>query len=484
MSKKKVQTLNELLEELLVLEDQQPYDIPENWVYVRLGKVVEFQGGSQPPKSVFKDEQLDGYIRLIQIRDFKSDKFKTYIPKELAKRTFEENDVMIGRYGPPVFQILRGLSGAYNVALMKATPVKCLMDNDYLYYLLQVPFIQSPVIKESHRTAGQTGIRKELIEGFVIGLPPLNEQKRIAEKVERLLSKIEEAKQLIEEAKETFELRRAAILDKAFRGELTRKWREEHPDIENAEVLYDKIISLIKPKKFEIIEEQSEYIPCKWKWVRLGEVVQVNPPKKKLNEVSEEQKCTFIPMPAVSDKTGKIEEPEEREYRKVKKGYTFFLENDVLFAKITPCMENGKSAIARQLKNGFGYGSTEFHVLRTSEYVNEQYIHYLVRSQRFRAKAKREMTGAVGQQRVPKEFLLNYPFPLPPKEEQDAIVNILDDIFAKDNCSKFNLQLESELDILKQCILSKAFRGELGTNDPSEESAVELLKEVLQEQVK
>ncbi len=98
MSKKKVQTLNELLEELLVLEDQQPYDIPENWVYVRLGKVVEFQGGSQPPKSVFKDEQLDGYIRLIQIRDFKSDKFKTYIPKELAKRTFEENDVMIGRY--------------------------------------------------------------------------------------------------------------------------------------------------------------------------------------------------------------------------------------------------------------------------------------------------------------------------------------------------------------------------------------------------
>ncbi len=467
-----------------MLEDQQPYDIPENWVYVRLGKVVEFQGGSQPPKSVFKDEQLDGYIRLIQIRDFKSDKFKTYIPKELAKRTFEENDVMIGRYGPPVFQILRGLSGAYNVALMKATPVKCLMDNDYLYYLLQVPFIQSPVIKESHRTAGQTGIRKELIEGFVIGLPPLNEQKRIAEKVERLLSKIEEAKQLIEEAKETFELRRAAILDKAFRGELTRKWREEHPDIENAEVLYDKIISLIKPKKFEIIEEQSEYIPCKWKWVRLGEVVQVNPPKKKLNEVSEEQKCTFIPMPAVSDKTGKIEEPEEREYRKVKKGYTFFLENDVLFAKITPCMENGKSAIARQLKNGFGYGSTEFHVLRTSEYVNEQYIHYLVRSQRFRAKAKREMTGAVGQQRVPKEFLLNYPFPLPPKEEQDAIVNILDDIFAKDNCSKFNLQLESELDILKQCILSKAFRGELGTNDPSEESAVELLKEVLQEQVK
>ncbi|AOO62481.1 MULTISPECIES: restriction endonuclease subunit S [Bacillus] len=481
MSKNK-KTIEELLEEAVVPKEEQTYEVPENWVYFKFTSIFDVQGGTQPPKSQFVDEEREGYVRLVQIRDFSSDKYKTYIPNTQKLRKMKEEDILIARYGASIGRILTGLSGAYNVALAKVVYPKGKVDKKFLFWLLKSEHFQIPLMGISR--SAQSGFNKNDLSYFKMPLPPLNEQKRIAEKVERLLSKIEEAKQLIEEAKETFELRRAAILDKAFRGELTRKWREEHPDIENAEVLYDKIISLIKPKKFEIIEEQSEYIPCKWKWVRLGEVVQVNPPKKKLNEVSEEQKCTFIPMPAVSDKTGKIEEPEEREYRKVKKGYTFFLENDVLFAKITPCMENGKSAIARQLKNGFGYGSTEFHVLRTSEYVNEQYIHYLVRSQRFRAKAKREMTGAVGQQRVPKEFLLNYPFPLPPKKEQDAIVNILDDIFAKDNCSKFNLQLESELDILKQCILSKAFRGELGTNDPSEESAVELLKEVLQEQVK
>ncbi|UQX45541.1 restriction endonuclease subunit S [Bacillus velezensis] len=481
MSKNK-KTIEELLEEAVVPKEEQTYEVPENWVYFKFTSIFDVQGGTQPPKSQFVDEEREGYVRLVQIRDFSSDKYKTYIPNTQKLRKMKEEDILIARYGASIGRILTGLSGAYNVALAKVVYPKGKVDKKFLFWLLKSEHFQIPLMGISR--SAQSGFNKNDLSYFKMPLPPLNEQKRIAEKVERLLSKIEEAKQLIEEAKKTFELRRAAILDKAFRGELTRKWREEHPDIENAEVLYDKIISLIKPKKFEIIEEQSEYIPCKWKWVRLGEVVQVNPPKKKLNEVSEEQKCTFIPMPAVSDKTGKIEEPEEREYRKVKKGYTFFLENDVLFAKITPCMENGKSAIARQLKNGFGYGSTEFHVLRTSEYVNEQYIHYLVRSQRFRAKAKREMTGAVGQQRVPKEFLLNYPFPLPPKKEQDAIVNILDDIFAKDNCSKFNLQLESELDILKQCILSKAFRGELGTNDPSEESAVELLKEVLQEQVK
>ncbi|AKF31612.1 MULTISPECIES: restriction endonuclease subunit S [Bacillus] len=488
MSKKK-KTIEELLEEAIIPEEKERFVIPKNWIWTQTGSITDVIGGGTP-KSTVKEYFEDGDIPWLTPADL-SGYNDMYISR--GKRNITEvglanssakilpsNTVLLSSRAPIGYVTIASNDICTNQGFKSFLPSNAYYP-EYLYWYLKfsTTYLESMASGTTFKELSGSKCKE-----IALPLPSLNEQKRIANKVERLLNKVEEAKQLIEEAKETFELRRAAILDKAFRGELTRKWREEHPDIENAEVLYDKIISLIKPKKFEIIEEQSEYIPCKWKWVRLGEVVQVNPPKKKLNEVSEEQKCTFIPMPAVSDKTGKIEEPEEREYRKVKKGYTFFLENDVLFAKITPCMENGKSAIARQLKNGFGYGSTEFHVLRTSEYVNEQYIHYLVRSQRFRAKAKREMTGAVGQQRVPKEFLLNYPFPLPPKKEQDAIVNILDDIFAKDNCSKFNLQLESELDILKQCILSKAFRGELGTNDPSEESAVELLKEVLQEQVK
>ncbi|WP_350346571.1 DEAD/DEAH box helicase family protein [Heyndrickxia faecalis] len=401
--------------------------------------------------------------------------------KKSSAKLFPKDSVAIAMYGATIGKLgILGIDAATNQACAVGVP-HFLMDKDFMFYYF---FYQRKTLIDLGKGGAQPNISQTIIKDFPHLLPPLKEQKRIVNKIKQLLSKIDEAKRLIEEAKETFELRRAAILDKAFQGELTRKWREQHPEIESAEVLYNKIIRFTKPKNVSSNVEQKLNIPDTWKMVRLGEVVQVNPPKKKLEEISDQQICTFVPMPAVSDKTGKIESPEEKEYAKVKKGYTFFLENDVLFAKITPCMENGKSAIAKNLKNGFGFGSTEFHVLRTNEYINERYLHYLVRSKKFRLEAKGEMTGAVGQQRVPKEFLVNYPFPLPPKEEQNAIVDILDEIFTRDDIAYRIIETKYELETLKQSILSKAFRGELGTNDPDEESAIELLKEVLQEQVK
>ncbi|MCZ0702969.1 restriction endonuclease subunit S [Natronobacillus azotifigens] len=146
-------------------------------------------------------------------------------------------------------------------------------------------------------------------------------------------------------------------------------------------------------------------------------------------------------------------------------------------------MENGKTAIAKNLHNGFAFGSTEFHVLRANPLVNTKFVYYLLRAKQFRLQAKAEMTGAVGQQRVPKAYLENYAFPLPPKEEQDRIVEILEELNIRELKLKEISGLENQLFILKQSILNKAFRGELGTNDPAEESALTLLKEVLQEKI-
>jgi len=134
---------------------------------------------------------------------------------------------------------------------------------------------------------------------------------------------------------------------------------------------------------------------------------------------------SFVPMAAVDEQAGVISICEERLLADVLKGYTAFEDGDVLFAKITPCMENGKAFLARNLTNGFGFGSTEFHVLRPGDRVLDEYIYHLVRQPRFREEAKRNFTGTAGQQRVPKTFMENVLVPLPSLSEQRRIVGIL-----------------------------------------------------------
>ncbi|MBA3386233.1 MAG: hypothetical protein H0T95_06380 [Chthoniobacterales bacterium] len=120
-----------------------PATNPKGWPKTTLGEIIEFVGGSQPPRETFTYEPSSDTVRLVQIRDFRTDAFKTLIPKELARRFFEADDVMIGRYGPPVFQILRGLSGSYNVAFMKALPRGEVLKDSFSTYCKNNAFIHS-----------------------------------------------------------------------------------------------------------------------------------------------------------------------------------------------------------------------------------------------------------------------------------------------------------------------------------------------------
>jgi type I restriction enzyme S subunit len=144
-----------------------------------LGEVVKFIGGSQPPLSNFRNTHKEGYIRLLQIRDYKTNKYETFIPIELARKFCNKEDIMIGRYGPPVFQILRGLDGAYNVALMKAVPSKEI-DKDYAYHFLKQDSLFNFVDKLSQRSSGQTGVDLQELRTYPIKLPNMTEQIRIA----------------------------------------------------------------------------------------------------------------------------------------------------------------------------------------------------------------------------------------------------------------------------------------------------------------
>lgn len=220
------------------------YGLP-HWQQYKFSDVVNIIGGSQPPKSDFRSEYHDGYIRLIQIRDYKSDSHIVYIPIKKAKRFVNPTDVMIGRYGPPIFQILRGLEGAYNVALMKAEPKDNLIDQEYLYWFLQNYKIYNYIEAGSDRTAGQSGVNKKHLENYPILLPTLDEQKELIKEIVKLFGLAERIESTVESAQKRVNLLTQSILAKAFSGELTAEWREQHQDlitgVNSAEALLAKI---------------------------------------------------------------------------------------------------------------------------------------------------------------------------------------------------------------------------------------------------
>ena len=154
---------------------------------------------------------------------------------------------------------------------------------------------------------------------------------------------------------------------------------------------------------------------------KLGEVCLINPKSCTLRDDTE---VSFIPMTKVGEH-GEFDASEIKNYSEVKKGFTNFQNGDILFAKITPCMENGKGAIAHNMKNGIGFGSTEFHVLRPdTDKITSEWLYYLTTWKAFRKEAERNMTGSAGQKRVPKTFLENYVVNLPDIDTQKSETSV------------------------------------------------------------
>lgn len=185
-----------------------------------LGKVCEFVGGSQPPKEVFEKEPTADNIRLIQIRDYKTDKHIVFIPRSMAKRFCSVDDVMIGRYGPPLFQILRGISGAYNVALMKAVPNESRLSRDYLFYFLKHSDILQFVIYHSDRAAGQIGVTKETLEPYPIAVPSHDAQERAVGIIMELESETQRLESIYQQKIAALDDLKKSLLHKAFTGAL------------------------------------------------------------------------------------------------------------------------------------------------------------------------------------------------------------------------------------------------------------------------
>lgn len=206
--------------------------IPDTWVEVSIGEMFKFSGGSQPPRSTFVSSPRQGYVRLIQIRDYKTGKYATYIPIKLARKFCDKDDIMIGRYGPPIFQILRGLEGAYNVALIKAIPQNNLL-KQYGYHFLKNPKLFRFIESLSQRTSGQTGIEMEELKNYPLPIPPKHEQ----EKISNILDLWDRSITLTEQLLASKQERRAWLIQQLLTGKRrlpgfrrSKKYRETHFD--------------------------------------------------------------------------------------------------------------------------------------------------------------------------------------------------------------------------------------------------------------
>ncbi|WP_146492513.1 restriction endonuclease subunit S [Vibrio sp. T20] len=409
--------------------------IPESWVFVELYEAINIIGGSQPPKSEFHSEFKEGLIRLIQIRDYKSDAHKVYIPLEKAKRFVSPDDVMIGRYGPPIFQILRGLEGAYNVALMKAVPIQGVLDNKYLFHFLNNRDIYNYVDSASDRTAGQSGVNKSHLEKYPVGIPPLAEQKVIADKLDELLAQVESTKARLDAIPAILKSFRQSVLAAAVSGKLTEEWRGAN----------DVALS-------------------SWQTVKVGDFVQAIEAGKSLKCIEtppNQNEYGIIKISAVT--WGVYDESESKtlpsndlfiENRRVKVG-------DLLISRANTMELLGNPVIVHSVTKNLMLSDKVLRLVM--EEANKPWVSIFLRSKAGRKEIESRSTGnQMSMRNIGQKALLDIGLPKATESEQAEIVRRVEELFAF--ADKVEAQVnaaQTRVNNLTQSILAKAFRGEL-----------------------
>ena len=433
--KEKALTPEEKLAQALVPDVEQTFRIPNNWKWCYLDSFTNIKTGKKDAN--YGSEGGKYYFFTCASEPIRCDGY-----------SFDGKFIILAGNGDiGNISIYNGQFEAYQRTYVLG--VNEHISAEYVYYYFKYRWVDYNEDKVFGTAIPY--IRLGNLQFFPVPIPPLAEQQRIVDRIESLFAKLDEAKEKAQAVVDGYEDRRAAILHKAFTGELTEEWRRNNGISKDD---WDKAV--------------------------LSDVCKINPTKADVKSLPDDMEVSFFPMPALSEIYGAITEPQTRPLGEVRTGFTNFSEGDVVFAKITPCMENGKSAVIGQLVNGIGFGTTEFFVLRCSNRLFNRFLWHLVRNRCFRDEAKAVMTGAVGQQRVPKSFLENYPIALPSVEEQIEIVRILDACFEKELKVKETAeQVIDQIYSMKKSILARAFRGELGTNNPNDEPAIELLKRTL-----
>ncbi|MFZ3384148.1 MAG: restriction endonuclease subunit S [Candidatus Methanoperedens sp.] len=398
---------------------------PKGWEVKRLGEVCEVIGGGTPSKA--NNEFYGGDILWATVRDMKGE-IITDTEYKITKDAVKNSSTNIIPKGNVIIATRVGLGKicliehdtAINQDLRGIVPInQNRLSVDFLYRWFQS--IAYKIVDEGTGATVQ-GVKLPFIKSLPIPLPPLPEQKRIV-----------------------------AILDETFES-ITKAKENAEKNLNNAKEIFESCLQSVFENKGEGWEEK-----------KLVDICEIKPPKSEArNKLKETDVVSFVPMEDLGINQKIIIPEKERTLKEVEGSYTYFANDDVLLAKITPCFENGKLSIAKNLKNNIGFGSSEYIVFRTNKNIFSEYLYYFLLRSQFREEGAKRMMGAVGHKRVSKEFIENYMIALPSLVEQQSIVSKLDALSTETKkLEAIYTQKLADLEELKKSILAKAFNGEL-----------------------
>lgn len=445
MAGKKTQaqlTPEEKLQQALVPEAEQPYKVPTNWCWTKLGKVTNVIMGQSPNGgSITENEKDTPLIGGAADMGEKYPEIKRYTNKP-TKISSDEDLIICVRatLGKPIFS-----DGRYCLGRGVAA-IRPLVGSRELYKYFFLNFEQYLFDNATGTTFTQ--VNSNILQKMPLPLPPLAEQQRIVERIESLFAKLDEAKENMQNVLDGFETRKAAILHKAFTGELTANWRKQHGV--SMDSWEEKCVSEIC-KNLKYGTSKKSELNGLVAVIRMGNLQNGEIDWNNLAYTDDE---------------------EDIKKYSLKKG-------DVLFNRTNSPELVGKTAIYRGEFPAI-YAGYLIKLDYNENIINGEYFNYLMNSIRAKEYCQLVKTDGVSQSNINAKKIGAFQIPVPKLEEQTEIVRIIDGLFAKEQQAKELAENAlAKIDLIKKSILARAFRGELGTNNPADEPALELLKRML-----
>lgn len=456
--KKTALTIEERLQQAMVPAEEQPYEVPENWVWVRLENVASWGSGGTPSRK--HEEYYNGDILWIKTGELNNgwiydteEKITDKGLKKSSAKLFPPYSVLIAMYGATIGKVaILGVPATTNQACACAVCNQSLLYMYLFYYCIS----QKNVFIEKGKGGAQPNISQIILKQHPIPLPPLSEQQRIVERIEELFAKLDEAKERLQEVADSFAVRKAGILHKAFTGELTKQWRRENgvSDESWEEITWGSFIEKIEAGK---------------NWNALG-----RPPKNGEFGVVKVSAVTWGEFLEDESKTC-TEESQWNEEKRISVG-------DFLFSRANTIQLVGNCVIVKDVKRKLML-SDKILRFSFSERVYDFFALWYTRTSSYRKQIESVASGNQdGMRNISQNNMKTIIFPLPTLSEQHEIVRLIDDLLARErSAQQATDRALASIDLMKKSILAHAFRGELGTNKASEASALELLRQVLAE---